>query len=750
MPTPQELELLAALDAVESREPAQSRAPSDLRSPVIKQLSPDEEEMLRALDAFEQDIASRPQPGPVDDRSILTQIGDGIDTYSGAASARAAIGTFQDTGSIGQAFDAFKNQYGENPNLAPTGKEIAEKAGFSTESARIPKDPRQLRADAMAMRKPGETVEQAMDRLGRFSEVASPAAVVGFGVDVAADPSMLVAPFVKVAGKFAKGANAALKGSENYNKMTKAAGAVADSGKVAFEATKEAKRNALKLFNPKIADDFNELSDIAASRGIDPKLLNDSIKYGENSVIARQSRAKAEGMLGGDALQKHDELVRQISDATEREIESVSKGARIADDAEAGAIIRQAYDDGVDNFFKQMGETYGNALKMAPDMRLDKNSAKILGSELDKMELWARRRLSKTDDFEKAINNPGAKAKDVNKGTRQMLDVLDSSNEAITKTQRAQADEVFRAVQIAKRALVNSGGSLEQVYQAMRDVGEVAFKSKNSLAEIPSDTRKFQELYFKLQRGMNESIGKSLGDDFLKNLVENNKEMSKHFSDRGPLAAVIGNKNTSDEKVFQALIKNGDTKRIKALFNLISPEAAGQLKASYLDRVLSRNADGVINFAASRKNLNNLRKQGRLGALFSDAEQMQLDEVLRLGDRAGIGVLSTSGTGGSQGFLKGIKDNIENFVAGEVVADGMRKMANRNYVEMPVTSQGGVKYAHMIKKQPAAKGPSSSGFARLKDSFPNGSARAGASGARTNSINERNKKLELLKQRGSK
>jgi hypothetical protein len=150
----------------------------------------------------------------------------------------------------------------------------------------------------------------------------------------------------------------------------------------------------------------------------------------------------------------------------------------------------------------------------------------------------------------------------------------------------------------------------------------------------------------------------------------------------------------------------------------------------------------VINFAASRKKLNGLKKSGKLKMLLNADEMKELDDILKLGDRAGIGVLSTSGTGGSMKF-KDIVGTFKEKLANDALIENMEKSARSNYVETVATTPDGVSYIQRIKAPEAAK--SKSGFSKLREKSPISKTQA-AQGAKTYSIQERNEKLKRLKQ----
>lgn len=117
-----------------------------------------------------------------------------IDSYTGAPT-RAAVGAVMDSGDLAEAPGAFANQFGEDPDQAPTGKDLAARAGLSTkEDYRFP-----LVTDPFAK---GD---------GRFERV-SPAGVAGVAADMALDPTAYVG-----IGAAKHGTKAAIKGAGVMN-----------------------------------------------------------------------------------------------------------------------------------------------------------------------------------------------------------------------------------------------------------------------------------------------------------------------------------------------------------------------------------------------------------------------------------------------------------------------------------------------------------------------------------------------------
>lgn len=717
MLTPQEQEELDALENEFAPKPqatrsiaAPSRNPGDLSNLNIQVLSPDEEAELMAL---ENEFAQRPNYNQENNNGILnnvgnaiSSIGNAVDSYTGAPTRAAANALISGNNPI----SAFTGQFGEDPSLAPTGKEIAKKMGIDDTTGNVITNP-----------KTGITSRTTK----------SDADIAGFGADIALDWTNAL-PFVNVSklpGKTLK----ALKGSAAAadtmagTKFVKTGEAIANTAEATAKATRESKLQLSKLFKPDIAPDFKETKKILEANGISTEFVPEALEFGDRSMVSRLARNTAEGPLGGDALEKHHKFLQDISGATENSIANVGGGV-IPGKQDAGRVIREGFDKGVDEFFKGMDATYNNAIKLAPDMTLDNKSSKILSQKMAQMESWARQRIGSTKPFEKVLNNPASPKNAVNRATKETLDVLSSTNKAITNEGIEQAQQVLNAVQLAKNAMKTSGGNLKQVLVAMRDIGDIAFKSKNSLASTPADIKKFQELYFSLQKGATESMRTHLGDEFADALIKNNSEMSKFFSKRGPLADVIGKKGLADEHVFESLISRGNSKSIGDLKSIMPAEDFQKVKAAYLDSLVSRNADGVINFRTSRTIFN--RKKEQLANVFTRAELQQIDDLLKVGDKAGQATLSSSGTGASNMFAD-IKGSLQNKIGGDVLLDNMKKGARQraNYVEVANSAPSG----------------KASGFGRLSEKSPLNKHQATKS-AQTYSTQERSERLQKYKQ----
>ena len=223
-------------------------------------------------------------------------VGEFIDKYTGAP-ARAALGEIitpaGEKPSLTDAATTFVNQFGEDPNLAPTGKDIAKRLDFSE--------------------------KKTLFELPVIGEV-SPAGLVGLGIDVAVDPLNLI-PVTALVGGVAKGAKAGtklvLKGSA---KAADIIPGVKSAKKVVDTVAEGAKASLNMLFNPSIADDFDELSKIAKANGINVNMLPESVEFGERSLISRAARVQREGLQGEKLLNEFENSLDQVRGAFTKKV----------------------------------------------------------------------------------------------------------------------------------------------------------------------------------------------------------------------------------------------------------------------------------------------------------------------------------------------------------------------------------------------------------------------------------------------
>lgn len=576
----------------------------------------------------------------------IQKVGEFVDSYTGAP-VRASIGALQDGKN---PVAAYTQQFGGNPQKAPTGKQIAEKAGISDEALGSFTGQEAIDAFRKYGGAAGMGLSGAMsmmpDALKERTYSPSKSDVAGLAIDIAADPLNIV-PVVEGIKNIPKVAEAAnrvskvvspvvQKGTElaaDAARSIPGARAAETMGTITKQSTKNTLEAVKKMFAPRQAEDYKELLDIAKKNGIEPALLPESVEFGEGSMISRAARNRAEGPYGERFLKKFEEGSLAVQDATERKISQIGGGQALSP-IEAGEIIREGYDQGVDNLFNSLGMTYNKVQEAIPGLQLSPEAVASIESKLNGLEKWAKGR----------------------------------SMRGFTQAQKSQGDQLLSAIE----AVRSGKTSYKQALETLRDVGEVAFKTKNILADIPPDVEKFRDLYGVLRDGLIDTTRQAAGDAVADELIKSNEILTNFFDKKSTIANVIGNKNLAPEKVFSALIDHGDSTKINALREILPPEQFKKLKGAFLNAQIRRSPDDSFTFKSLQNNLRN--KRSVVASLLDADEINQISDLIRLGDRFGNPVLSSSGTGASSlfsDFSKGVRSGIEN----DAVVETLKKSA---------------------------------------------------------------------------
>ena len=565
----------------------------------------------------------------------VADVGEFIDTYTGAP-ARAAIGKFKDVlqmppglanaPGVPQGFPQltkaavaggaeFINQFGEDPSEAPTGKQIASELGASTE----------------------ENIDLPL--IGKVS----PAGIAGLGVDILADPTNLI-PVAAPAKLLAKGGvgtgKAALKGSAAAAGMAARKVGLGPAIDITSQAGKGAKAALSSIFVPRVAEDFGELATIAQKNGLDVKLLPEAVEFGPSSIISRGARVQREGMGGEDLLNEFLGKLAKVQQVTDDKIAKIA-GGNVLSPIDAGNLIRKDYDRAVGQFFDNVDVSYNSIVKDYPGLKLSDAAMKNLESKLTGIEKFAKGRVER----------------------------------GVTQLQRAQGQGLLNSVQ----AIRNTNGSVKQTVEALRDIGEAAFKSENTLAALPADVARMRGLYGDISGALKDSIRTEVknGEAVAGALEINNKLMSEFFGDKSLIEKAIGSTTLSPEGVFRNLIQNGDSKKIEALRNILSPEAMQALKGSMLDSLIKRTDDGF----SYRQLTNSMRtKQNQLLSLLGDDELTEFAELVKLGDRFGPATMNTSGTAINQLF-RDILGSVNQSITNEALINGLKRRARNTVVK---------------------------------------------------------------------
>ena len=464
----------------------------------------------------------------------IVKFGKFVDSYGGAPS-RAAVAELQKSGDIIKATSAFTDQFGKDPEKAPSGREIAIAAGV----------------------KPGELITIPWKDPTTGKNITVPiekADAVGLAIDFGAD----VTNFIP--GKAAvKGMTMAAKGTaKGIYEGTKGAANIASyiaTGKTIGKHVPEFARTAAKetiktveaFTAPKYADDLAKMIQTAEKHGIDPTLLPEGVLFGEKSLLTKAAQSHRTNVLGEPDRLKFAEGLRQVRQAFDGQVEKIGKG-NILTAPEAGAAIKASYDDAVRRFFDAQEDTYNSIIKNNPGLMLDDQANKEIQSAITAIERFAAGRVKR----------------------------------GITDQQRSQALGLLNAAE----SLRETKGSVKQMTEAMRMVGEAAFSSSaNELASIPADKARLRALYGKMSEAIKGTVARNVadGDLIVSNLEASNKAMHKWFGDKSILAPILGNKAIADENVLRRILS--DTKKVEAFKGLFGADSdiVATVKAAALE-----------------------------------------------------------------------------------------------------------------------------------------------------------------------
>jgi hypothetical protein len=514
-----------------------------------------------------------------------------------------------------------------DPEDSPDATETMKTLGFSGEANQdlgyvVPPGP----YPNMAPRNSGGESPAAL--AGFVAQTASP--VPGAGAAKAVlGATKKMAPVASMAAEGAARAVDVVTGTKAATKTLDATKTVAEGIGNAFEGAKEGLK---RTFKAKQADDFGESVKVAMANGIDPKLLPEAVEFGPNSIVTRTARTQAEGIAGQPLLDKFNEGLEQVRGAVRTDVERLAGGAPLSR-PEAGAVLREGFNQGVDRAFAAVNTSHRGVIAAAPELRLSQEAIGDLAPKLDDLQKWA-----------------AAKAEN-----------------GLTNTAKEQGKQILRAVEKFRA----KGESYAGAYEALQEIGEVAFKKTNSLADIPPDIARFRNLYGEISNAMIKTVDDAFGAGQGKALRESNAAMTKIFGDKS-LLGKIGDSNLADEDLFRSLIEQGDTKRIAALKEYLEPEQLAALKGAFLDGLIKANPEGQFPFRSLH---NALRQKNTVASvLFEPGELDNLQSLIKLGDKFGNAVMSTSGTGASNAIREGIRE-IGNTAVDASVSEGVKKQA---------------------------------------------------------------------------
>lgn len=536
--------------------------------------------------------------------NVVAPVGRFIDRYSGAPTREAISRTTQEGGGLLEGAKGFYEQFGEDPELAPTGKELAQRAGLSERTA----------SEVF----PGlysETGDEWLkfQRGGLLDPTASGAA--GLGIDILADPTNVLPGglLLKSAGKGAKeaaklgakaaksGVKAAARGADLATGTKVGTGLlegasttkdiVSDIGSGIRQSVSEKTTKAVPLKKTYAKD-----LETAQKLGLGKDDLTSAIEYGDVSVPSRLEKSVMGSPQGQDLLLKRENLLDKVNEGVENLVTSKGEVYRTAD--EAGEFLKETYSSQLNKLFEDNALTYRKAADLTPNMQLTEGSIKK----------------------------------------------LDSIGDSLIKRGRGLAARGFGDRKKVGNYLIELGEKLkvERNYRQLADeiasIGEEA-----SSAGIDSAGRTLRKELNKTYKGVSDALIETVSDlhpDLGKQLVQNNKNYSRFFRARDNIGKAIQDEMSRPGTVFKTI--TGNPKKIEQLKEILDPEQFNTLRASYLNSLIKRNAGGEVTFGSSLKNLR--ENKAKLDLLFDPKEIEEIRDVLELGSRTGFDSISSART----------------------------------------------------------------------------------------------------------
>lgn len=583
---------------------------------------------------------------------VLAPVGTAIDQYGGGAATRAAIGELMTPGKgVGDAASAFMQQYGEDPTLAPTGKQLAQRMGASETSL--------SQVLPSLYSETGEGL--ALQRGGMFDPTASGAA--GLGIELVADP-LNVIPGVSIAkgakagarvgGQAAKeiaketaklGVRAAAKTSDLVKDVAvaglKKAGAITDEALGVMPGESSVSKhinNLIESQSGKVSKNLDKNLDVISRLGLDPADAPASIIY--DGAIPRFERSIAYGPAGQEFLEKIERFYDALDDKTIQKISSVGGvDARTVAPEFVGDFITNSVENATSNLFKKNEVRYSTLINNPKrPMFLSQGASNKLTGAMDGLLKRAEKMMQ--------VQNPT-----IQREAKQLMDTISGLRDFAKITK-------------------DSKPPLDFFVENMKAIRSLAYPPKKGgiINVTPEMEKVYKDIYKSLNQTVVDSVyavDKKLGAD----LVKSNEAITKFSRDIEPLKQIIG-KNVTGRSLFDSV--KGDAKKIDALKNILDPKEFEILKTSLIKDTINMNAENQIMYAASKKGFDSKKA---LLSKFVDKKTLQdIEDALELGVRGEGRVTSLPQTGAVIGFENAPK-KIVSSAADRILLERLKRSA---------------------------------------------------------------------------
>jgi hypothetical protein len=532
-------------------------------------------------------LADQPEEG-----GVLNTIGSALhsaakkfESYT-SAPARAAIGAIQDGKN---PITAGWNAVGEDPALAPTGKQIAQKAGLSERPAY---DVTDEQFDDLMQRDPW----QARNLMGLRG--VSRSGLAGFGIDIAVDPTNLLgaAPMIekgiaKAISSGAKGAEGVVNAAKQFTHARQAQSASA-SAEAAAKATAAIKGGGVeveqggKLFDFKAPQTLEELrawkpkegqGELVGKQRLDeihkivPDLEMKPLKYHysmmENPKSMKELKLNFENLPTEDAKKLasyHQGMVDESAAKTRSTIDELSGGKPMT--------LHDAGDDLISTFKNKYNE---EKEALAPAFEQLSKTRKVVGPE-DSMALISG--IANNSKVGKLIAQDGKTGRYLLTKNTPRTGVSDAEHGILSKV----VDDL------------NDGMSFKEL-QDTRDYLRKAVDPANPAAS--SEINNVRKILLDQMENMAAKHGPSVRDTF--------KGYATNERARENVEKVIGGKiesldaiyNANPDRVVKKIFSNPNY--VKVVGDYVGPEKMKQLSGAYIESGMGKAFDPTNGFNPS-------------------------------------------------------------------------------------------------------------------------------------------------------
>jgi hypothetical protein len=684
---------------------------------------------------------------------------DMLESYTTAPAKAAALPVAaKGLAGLKEVPGAFAEQFGKPPEMAPTGKQLAEIAGIPETEIPLPSEAVESFMGVVPPEVLGEPVQKAP-----ASEVAGQALEMGLdptglylgGLKTAYRGAKLAVPAIGAAAKglagatgLAAGKAATVAGQEageiagglvaGYEGMPTGGGIGRAVGRNLEEKILNLPDDVQSLYRrmrPNIQRSFVGYLDLAERKGIPRDLVieNARLLYGREATVTKLKEVgKA---FDTRSMDKHDELVQNISSALETEKDNLAGGVRIGSQEATGEAIRDAYNQNVQKLFDENSLRYSTIVEQTGTKELsDQARGRLLIFLSDKLEdqKKALRLAADPAKESRVAANIFAVQKVFNNLTgtgegQPTLKILPSGASEIVLPQgktmkvtdlksfvNALQDRIKGAVTSVRQFITGEKppevvtpqmagikppilpptefpqiGDLNSVISQLQDVGESAYSTRRFLGEGPSaDKTLLKDLY----RALKQSVEESVPQEARIELKQSNENLSNFFRQNEIIGRAIQQEGVSGERIYKSLLSSGDSKKLEALKSILGAdsEILTQARVQLLDDLFKESvaaaSQGDLKTPIFTKILQGLETpQARrvLNALYSPEELNDYKGLLLMGRDVGPQEYNPSRTARvlqALSFIRQPIQEITSYAVGSELPKRLEVSAFKNYL----------------------------------------------------------------------